>query len=150
MTAACPTCGRDLERRPAGVGEVVVGSLRAVVDGPVVAACPEGHVTGPVRPELGDLLLERVREELLVSRRTALRRRLRCGACGDELTIPGRRTVRSVSLHVPAVGVVRVTFDLPMLRCPGCGQQQVPQEVAERDLAPAVSAALGPGSPRRP
>lgn len=131
-------------------GEVVVGAVSAVVEGAPVLACPEGHHAQALSPDVGDLLLAQVDEELLVSRRTRLRRRLRCGACDDELTLPGRRTVRSVSCLVPAVGVVRVTFDLPMLRCPGCGQQQVPEEVARRDLGPAVTAALAPGSPRRP
>lgn len=150
MTPTCPTCGRVLERGAGSAGEVVVGSVSAVVDGATVLACPEGHHAEPARPDVAALLLAQVSEELLVSRRTRLRRQLRCGACDAELTLPGRRTVRSVSLFVEGLGVVRVTFDLPMLRCPGCGLQQVPEEVAQRDLGPAVSAALGPGSPDRP
>lgn len=156
MTRACPTCRRELERRPRAVGEVVVGSVSAVIDGAPVLACPDGHHREEIRADLALLLGDQVDEEILASRRTRLRGKLRCGACDTELTIPGRRTVRSVSRLVDGVGVVRVTFDLPMLRCPGCGLEQVPGEVAERDLAPAVRAALGVsaapgrGSPGRP
>lgn len=150
MNGTCPSCGRELETRARAVGEVVRGSVSAIVDGAAVLACPEGHHREEIRADLDDLLRTGIEDELLVSRRTRWRRQRRCGACGTELTMPGRRTVRSVSRFVEDVGVVRVTFDLPMLRCPGCGLDQVPEEVAERDLGAAVSAALGPGSPAPP
>lgn len=150
MTPTCPVCDRELERRPRAVGEVVEGAVTAVVDGAPVLACPEGHHRQEIRCDLVELLRSQVDEDLLASRRTRLRRQLRCGACDAELTMPGRRTVRSVSRFIEDVGVVRVTFDLPMLRCPACGLEQVPEEVAERDLGPAISAALAPGSPAAP
>lgn len=150
MSRTCPSCGRALEHHVRGVGEVVHGTVSAVVEGAPVLACPEGHHREEIRPDLPQVLLDGVREEVLASRRTRVRRQLRCGACDAPLTMPGRRTVRSVSRPVEGVGVVRVTFDLPMLRCPGCGLEQVPEEVAERDLGAAVSAALGPGSRGHP
>ncbi|MBW3657990.1 MAG: hypothetical protein KY457_05085 [Actinobacteria bacterium] len=150
MIRTCPVCGGELERRVRGVGEVVTGAVSAVVEGAPVLACPQEHHVEELRPDLASVLATQVREDLLVSRRTRLRRQHRCGACDAELTIPGRRTVRSVSRRVEGVGVVRVTFDLPVLRCPACGSEQLPAEVAERDLGPAVRAALGPVSPGRP
>lgn len=150
MTRDCPVCGRALERSPRRAGEVVRGAVSAIVEGAPVLACPQGHHTEELRSDLADILIAEVRDQLLVSRRSRFRGRHRCGACAAELTIPGRRTVRSVSRSVADVGVVRVTFDLPMLRCPGCGLEQLPAEVAERDLEAAVSGALGPGSPDPP
>lgn len=138
----CRVCGRPLVRVSRDAEQVEHGRLGVLVEGADVLACPEGHQREEVVADLADRLVAAAREELLAARSGRLRRRARCGACGTDLTVPGRRTVRSVSTAVPGLGVVRLTLDLPLLRCPGCGREQLPAEVARDDLAGAVGAAL--------
>ncbi|HEX9765771.1 MAG TPA: hypothetical protein VGA36_03345, partial [Nitriliruptorales bacterium] len=52
-------------------------------------------------------------------------RRLRCSACGERLTMPSRRTERSVTVTLPHVPVFTVTIELEATRCPGCGLDNV-------------------------
>jgi hypothetical protein len=143
VSTTCPVCAAPLERRPRAVGEVVVGAVSAVVEGAPVLVCPEGHHREELRSDLDSLLEQEVREAVLASRKPLLRRQLRCGDCDAELTVPGRRTQRSVSARVQGLGVVRVTFDLPMLRCPSCGLEQLPRKVADEDVPSAIRQALG-------
>lgn len=91
--------------------------------------CPEGHDVPQPDGRVSEVLVNAVAEQTVTARRTRFRRALRCGSCDAELTIPGRRTDRSVSEIVPDLGVVRLVLDVPMLRCPECGQQQLPEEV---------------------
>jgi uncharacterized protein with PIN domain len=139
----CPVCGGELERRPRPPREVTHGAVAAVVHGADQLVCPEGHHHEELVADLADRLTSAVREQIPGADRTRVRRRLRCGCCDAELTIPGRRTQRSVSTRVPGVGVVRLTFDLPMLRCPGCGREQLPAEVARDDVPASIRAVLG-------
>jgi uncharacterized protein with PIN domain len=141
-TPRCPRCDRRLERRPLAPREVTHGTVAVVLEGADELVCPEGHHHEPAPPDLLASLQRATGHDVLVSRRTRLRKQLRCGACDAELTVPGRRTTRSVSAPVPDVGVVRATFDLPMLRCPDCGREQVPEEVGRRDLPAVLAAAL--------
>lgn len=141
----CPRCDQPLERRPRGAGDVTHGAVAVLLEGADVWVCPEGHHRQERSPELLPRLLAAVDHDLVVSERTRMRKRLRCGVCGAELTIPGRRTTRSVSATVPGTGVVRATFDLPMLRCPDCGRDQVPHEVGRVDLPEALALAVAAG-----
>lgn len=142
----CPTCERPLEARPAGSPPRSVGAVSATVEGAPTWACPHGHVAGVTDPELTsrltDALTDAAGDQLLLAPRTRLRRQLRCGRCDAALTVPGRRTTRSVATVVDGVGVVTATFDLPALRCPDCGLEQVPEEVFQRDVRAAIAAAL--------
>jgi uncharacterized protein with PIN domain len=138
----CPQCEQRLEHRPLGPREATHGSVAVVVEGAGELVCPEGHHREPASPDVLRSLRDAAGRDILVSQRTRLRRQLRCGVCEAELTVPGRRTTRSVSAPVPDAGVVRATFDLPMLRCPDCGREQVPEEVGRRDLPAALDATM--------
>lgn len=77
---------------------------------------------------------------------TAVKGRLRgpdrCAECATALSMPARRTTRTVSPSLPGVGIVTVTFDVPMLRCPECATEQVPFRAA-KDAPEAVREAVG-------
>ncbi len=139
---SCAVCGARLVLPRVAGGEAVHGAVSATVEGVRETACPDGHDPLAAVPELVAALGGAVDRELLVARRTRVRRTLRCGACDAALTIPGRRTTRSVATTVTGSGVVRVTLDVPMLRCPECGLQQLPPEVAADDVPAVLSAAL--------
>lgn len=135
----CPTCDRPLQRRPVSRGPREVGTVSALIENHPELACPEGHVVPQPGPEVARVLTSAVSAQLVTARRTRFRKALRCGSCDAELTIPGRRTDRSVSELVPTLGVVRLVLDVPMLRCPECGTQQLPEEV-RGDVDAAVAA----------
>lgn len=149
MTArpSCPTCGATLERRTAAV-EAEHGAVRALVEAAPYLACPQDHVRRESAPGILADVISDVREVLLVAARPRLPWRPQgCGACGAPLTMPGRRTTRSVTVSSPAVAPFTVTLDLPMLRCPGCGTENLPREVWE-DVEAAIGGALtGRGVP---
>lgn len=120
--------------------EVQVGSVGAAVEALPVVACPAGHEDPAA---VGDHALDRVRE-VLPAARSRLLRGDACIRCGAPLTMPSRRTVRSVT--VPArdeVPVLTLTFDLPSTRCVECGADQVPSRAVE-DLTAATLAVLAP------
>ena len=142
MTAgSCAACGRALEPRPSVV-EAEHGSVRSQVEGIELLVCPEGHEERPADPEQTAAVVARMRDGLLLSARSRLPwRPERCGACGEPLTMPGRRTTRSVTITVPGGGPFTVTLDLPMRRCTECAGDNLPIR-AWPDVEAATRAAL--------
>lgn len=124
----CPTCGAPAE--VAELAEVAVAADAVVVriQGLARATCGAGHV---------HLLPDRaahhagtgVRERFVVARtRGLLRRRERCGDCGDELILPPRQSDRPAPLDVGG-RVLTILVESPMVRCPSCGRDQLPAAV---------------------
>lgn len=146
-TARCPACAAPLEPRRGPGLQGRAGTVAAQVEAAPVLACPDGH----------HAVADRHRRRALARGAAAAigvagrgRRRVRgtgpqrCSACAADLTIPGRRTTRTTSTDVPPIGIVRVTFDVPMLRCPECVVESLPYEAAG-DLEAAVLAAFEGG-----
>lgn len=135
----CVTCGRAVV--PASGGEdVVVGAVRARIDGPASWTCPEGHGGVQLDP---DAAAAELVAAFTPASRGRFRRGLRCGHCGVELTMGGRRTVRSVTVTDAGAPATTVTVDVPLLRCPDDATESIPPEVVD-DLRDAVAAATRP------
>lgn len=140
--ASCSVCGRAFERRPVVV-EAAHGPIRSQVDGFGLLTCPEGHERRPADPGRTAAVIEQVRDRLLLSARPRMPWRAeRCGACGEALTMPARRTTRSVTITSIDIRAFTVTLDLPMRRCTECVADNLPHP-AWPDVEAATRAALG-------
>lgn len=138
---ACPTCGAPLEAR-AVVVQAEHGTVHALVEGAPFLTCPEGHVRRDPVARFPEAVVTAVREGLLVAARPRLPWRPQgCGACRHALTMPGRRTTRSVTAAIAGLVPFTVTLDVPLLRCTECGAENLPREVWA-DVEAAVTAAL--------
>jgi hypothetical protein len=138
VNAPCPVCGRE---GPLAVGagrEAQVGTVAGLVEQLPRVHCPAGHA----EPATGDpatvrTILERVRTAVVHARRTRLRGE-RCGACGERLTMPVRRTPWPVTVsELEGLPVLTFHLDLPSTRCPDCGVDQLPGR-SQADLAATV------------
>lgn len=140
MTVPCPRCGEpaDVVERPEAAMQA--GDTTVRVQGLAAAHCPAGHASAlPV--DATPLAVARVAEMLLVSgTRGVVRRREVCGACDADLTLPGRRSDRPVSLDVDG-RVLTLVVECPMVRCPDCGREQLPVHVGEA-LPDLIAAAV--------
>lgn len=130
-----------LELRPRAGAEASARSVSLVLERLPQPACPQGHHVDPLSTTQRDRLVTTVLGHLPAARRRLLGRRQRCTACGADLRMPARRTRRTVTVDDPDLGVVTVTFDLALTRCPECGHDQAPRAAA-RDATEALRAAL--------
>lgn len=137
----CRTCDRPLVPAGGGPADVTHGTVRGLREGPLRWACPDGHEerSADVAAATAD-----VEEALDVASRPRLRRGMRCGGCGTELVLPGRRALRSVTVTRAGVPATRLTFDLPLLRCTEDAVENLPPECLA-DLRSVVAALLDPG-----
>lgn len=134
--AACPSCGAARLERTEVSPEVTAASIAVHGERLTILHCGCGHVEVPA--ELGRATRAAC-DDALPSARRALLRGERCRSCGSALSIPGRRTTRAVTVSPETVPVATLRFDLPMLRCPNCGLDQVPYR-ARHDVVVALSA----------
>lgn len=140
--AGCSVCGRLFERHPVVV-EGERGAVRSQIEGIGLLSCPEGHERRPAEPERVAVVIEDLRGGLLVSARSKLPWRAeRCGACREPLTMPGRRTTRSVTVTSTEDDAFTVTLDVPMLRCTECAGDNLPRG-AWPDVEAATRSAIG-------
>lgn len=145
----CPTCDRVLEIRPL-VSEAERGAARSFVEGAPLLVCPAGDDVEQPDPAMPEAVVAEVRTGLLVAARRPLPwRPQRCGACREPLTMPGRRTTRSVTVAGVDGPPFTVTLDLPLLRCTECAAENLPREVWP-DVEAATLAALREGGPKEP
>jgi hypothetical protein len=152
MTMRCPVCDVDAEVGLGAPNEVTVGTVGAAVERRPVARCPDDHGATPAEAvgaamEAVDTAVDRARSRFL--------RAEVCRSCGSALTMPVRRTARTVTVEDPRMPIVTLHLDLPMTRCGECGVDQVPSRSHE-DLTvviPALFASAEPadevGSPDR-
>lgn len=137
-TDACH-CGRTVARTVAPTVEVEVDAAGLRLDGVGLYRCVAGH-TMIADHNLAQRILTAIDDHLLTSKSRLLRRNDTCGDCEAALTLPGRRTEVPVPFPSP-FGVVTPTMVTTMVRCPECGRDQLPRNVA--DLLPRlVSAAI--------
>ena len=133
----CEVCQEigTLEWRPGT--EVAVGTVAGVLDRRPVVACPSGHHRSPASgPQAAAAAIEERLDH-------ALARRFRgdaCRHCGEGLTLPVRRTHRSVTVTHSELAAHTLHVDVPMVRCGGCGRDQVPSR-SHHDLV-ALAAAV--------
>lgn len=143
MTAgACPECGAPLESRRVAV-EAERGVARGLAEGAPVLACPAGHDHREPLPGVPEAVAAELERGVLLASRSRLPwRPERCGACGEPLTMPGRRTARSVTVSPPDGPPFTVTLDLPARRCTECAADNLPAEVWP-DVRAAALATVG-------
>lgn len=134
----CRTCDRPLAPAGGGTADVTHGTVRGLREGPLRWACPDGHEERT--PDVAAATTE-VEAALDVATRPRLRRGMRCGGCGTELVLPGRRTMRSVTITGAGVPATRLTFDLPLLRCTEDAVENLPPECVD-DLRAVVAEVL--------
>lgn len=127
----CSVCGRPATVEAIGEVAVADGDVTVSVQGLAVSRCGDGHVT--VRPDgAAERLSNEVGTRLLVAERRGLvRRRDHCGACGALLVLPSRVTDTPVPTDLDGQ-VVTPIVEAPMARCPDCGLEQLPPDVADR------------------
>lgn len=117
--------------------EAVVGTVSGLLEAGWLVACPEGHRSPP---DLGDEVADEVAARLPQARRRTLGRSDRCSSCDAALTMPVRRTERSVSVtEVAALPVTTVLLDVPSTRCLECSADQVPTRSSDDVRAVVVA-----------
>jgi hypothetical protein len=117
--------------------EVAVGTVAGVLDRRPEVVCPAGHASSPASGSLA--AWDAIEERLDLARARRLRGDV-CRHCGESLTLPVRRTRRSVTIADPELAVHTLHLDVPMVRCGGCGRDQVPSR-SQHDLS-ALAAAV--------
>jgi hypothetical protein len=143
MRFACPACQELARVELRGGNEVTVGTVATLVEQRPVVACGAGHALTP--PEVVGAAMEAADAQLLRARRRLLGPD-RCGACGTRLTMPVRRTVRSIVVDGDGLPVITIRFDLPSSRCPECGVDQLPTR-SQEDLVVSIPAVFASGGP---
>lgn len=117
--------------------EVAVDTVAGVLDRRPVVVCPSNHDRSPASGPLAATAAIEERLDLARSRRF---RGDACRHCGEGLTLPVRRTRRSVTVTHPELAAHTLHLDVPMVRCGGCGRDQVPSR-SQKDLL-ALAAAV--------
>jgi len=131
-----------LQWRP-GV-EVAVGTVAGVLDRRPVVVCPSHHDRSPAEgPQAATTAVER-RLDLARARRF---RGDACRHCGEGLTLPVRRTRRSVTITDGELPAHTLHLDVPMVRCGACGQDQVPSR-SQADLLAVTTAVYAEPEPQ--
>jgi hypothetical protein len=133
---ACPVCGEPGSLELAGAAAVTVGTVAAALEHRPVVACPHDHAASP--PEVVGAAMEAA-EAGIIRARSRLLRGDACRGCGSPLTMPVRRTERSVTVEAAGAAPFTLRFDLPVTRCPDCGLEQVPSR-SQEDLVVVVPA----------
>lgn len=136
----CDVCSRPLELhwRPA-VAEIE--RARVTLDRAPVLDCPEGHGARPADGAVAAAVTA-AREQLGVARRPALPwRPQRCHGCSADLTMPGFRSERAVTVTAAGTPAYTLRLDVPLWRCTECAVENVPRE-AWADAEAAIAAAL--------
>ena len=139
-TRPCPQCQEPGALRLGAGTEVEVGTVAAALERRPLIACPSDHDRSPdmvvdAGEQAARAQLPRSREKLL--------RGSRCASCGARLTLPVRRTRRTVTVTGGGVPVHTLHLDVPMTRCGECAWDQVPAR-SHADVDRAVRAAYLP------
>jgi hypothetical protein len=134
----CPACDAHQLGATEVSREATAASIAVLGERITVHHCPCGHHEVP--RELGTTARSASADALPAARMGWIRGD-RCRSCAAPLTMPARRTTRSVTVTPDALPVSTFTFDLPMTRCPACGQDQLPSR-ARHDVTVALAALL--------
>ncbi len=100
-----------------------MGTVAAVLERRPVVVCPEQHGRSP--DGLASIIAERLATSLPHARTRPLRGDV-CSHCRARLSMPVRRTARTVSIDDQGWPVLTIHVDVAMTRCPDCGLDQVP------------------------
>lgn len=117
--------------------------MGAAVERRPVVACPDDHGASP--PEVVGAAMEALDEAVARARSRVLRADV-CRSCKTVLSMPVRRTTRTVTVEAPTTPIVTLHLDLPMTRCGECGLDQVPSRSHE-DLTVVIPALFAPPEP---
>ena len=126
----CDVCGRDRTRDRRGETTGAAGAVTVTFPSVPVLVCAAGH-TRVAGDDLAGEVAGALQSTALVARRGWPWGPERCASCGTGLTMPPRRTLRSVrvtlDVDADAEAEVEPTFALPMIRCPSCAREQLPR-----------------------
>ena len=137
---SCPTCGASTRPVPGPGRELTVGTVAVSVERLPGFRCDAGHLSPSDDVDVARVLA--TCDELVPPAGGGRLRGDRCSGCRAALTMPVRRTVRSVPVAgASAIGVLTLHLDVPATRCPGCGRDQVPRR-SQADLTAAVTQVL--------
>lgn len=138
----CPDCGESGEVVLAASTEASIGTVGVLLERRPTVACPSQHGLSP--PESVRSAMAATEAALVRAKARLLRRGDRCASCGAPLTMPVRRTKRTVTVEASGeVPVLTLHFDLPATRCPSCGVDQLPTR-SQEDLVVSVPAVFDP------
>jgi len=140
----CPVCDIDTEVALGPPREVTVGTIGAAVERRPLVRCPDGHDATPA--DVVGAAMDAVDAAVPRARSRLLRAEV-CRSCGSALSMPVRRTARTVTVEDPRMPIVTLHLDLPMTRCGECGVDQVPSRSHE-DLTVVIPALFA--SPEQP
>jgi len=143
----CAVCGGPAELR--WRSEVVeVGRARAGTDRLPTLVCLSEPDHGASGVDEVQRVVSAAIEHFSVARRGAIPGRAqRCRACRSQLTMPGFRSERAVTIVGAGLPAATLRLDLPLWRCPGCGIENVPRE-AWVDALQAIRAVAQPSADR--
>jgi hypothetical protein len=119
-TTACAVCGEDFVLSTC-VAEASRGQVGALMEEAPLRACPNGHVNVDLWRGFPNEVVADVIGMLVVPSRRWWSTRASCSACGEDLAMPARRTVKPVTVQLPDAPVFTVMLELPMSRCGACG-----------------------------
>lgn len=138
-TWRCPDCDAQARLTRGGAREAHVGSVAAALESVPELHCDAGHRSPAPNTDL-TVVLAAINER--IAQAAGGVRGDRCAACRTRLTMPTRRTTRSVPVvGASSAGVLTFHLDVPATRCPACGLDQVPRR-SRADVAAAVRQAL--------
>jgi hypothetical protein len=128
LPSTCPTCLVPLRTVTLPAGQGRSGPVSTTVDPRSATVCPSGCTTtagAPSTRRIDDAVEQRM------TFGTGRTRSVRCGACAAVLDLPMRATTRSVTVEPVDGPPFTVTFTLPVVRCGGCGTDNVPPELRD-------------------
>lgn len=145
MTTRCPGCGG--EQRPIALpaAQARTEVVTASVDARTVVRCDPG--CSDTRSLLGSALDRALDAGLTFGRGRP--DAASCAGCTELLDLPMRATTRSVTVEPPAAAPFTLTFSLPLVRCGGCGADNVPPGLADAVRSSARTACGVPPEQRR-
>ena len=136
MTVACKACGVTVTVMLGQGAEQAVNGITIVASSRPVASCACGHVT---TLDVSKAAIDAFHARMPVAK-ASWRRGQTCSVCRAKLTLPARWTQLPVTVEQPLV--CTVTCEVPAVRCPSCGVDQLPR-YAKADLDLAVRRVLG-------
>lgn len=133
----CARCGSGAILTTLPSASADRGPVRATVDPHVIVNCAGGcgTIDGLAGAAAVDLAVSQ-------SLRFGRGRPPRCADCTTALDLPLRVTTRAVTVEPPDAPPYTLTFTLPVVRCGGCGVDNVPPEL-ERDVLGSAHQAAG-------
>jgi hypothetical protein len=150
---SCRACGAQRQIVLLPGSSVTVGPVRASAESRRSVRCPSCSPSDRTKSTDGALAVAigRAIGQIVIGAFDRQRREriARCGACAERLDLPMRATTRAVTIEAEDEPPFTLTLQLPMVRCGGCGCDNVPPEIGP-DVRVGAFRACGLSATGRP